>query len=135
MNISQHAFVPYSDYVQGYYNSSKVLTGTNQVKLRSNRLMSGIIANSFYQFSMPQYSTQSSNYATLRMYDPYNYDYATAEVVYLPLGELFSTSRSIQSVPLDVRVVGWYDPDAVALQALGLNRLGDGLTIQEDELI
>ena len=127
MNISQHAFVPYSGYVQGYYNSQKVLSGTTQANLRSNRLMSGIIANSFYQFSIPQYNTQSS-YATLRMYDPYNYAYAADEVVYLPLGELFSTSRSIESVPLDVRVIGWYDPDAEV--SLNLNRLGDSLTVQ-----
>ena len=130
MNISQHALVPYSPYVQGYYNSQKVLTGTQNANLRSNELMPTFGFNVFKSFNFPQYA---SNYATLRVYDPYNYSYETNGIAVLQIGELFSTSRGIQSVPLDVRVVGWYEPVA-ELNLLSLN-LGDSLTVQEDEMI
>lgn len=111
-----HAFVPYTGYVSGYYNSSKQLINSNIVNLVSNRLMPlplGI--NNFQVFNFPRFST---NYATLRMYDPASTRNAVNSITTMTSGELFSTTRTSQK-PLDVRVVGWNQP-VPQLVGLGL---------------
>ena len=129
MNISQHALVPYSDYVQGYYDAQKQLTATNLTKIRSNKLMPTFGCNRFRFFHFPNYA---QNYGTLRIYDPSALSTVTNGTS-VRSGTYFSTTRGIQSIPLDVRTVAFCIPDE-QLNLLSLN-LGNGLTVQDDEII
>lgn len=117
MNISQHAFVPYTRYVRGYYKADKtfVAAGTGS-PIRSNRLMPlPLGVNNFQLFNFPRVS---SSYATLRMYDPSSTVSDVDGMVTMTSGELFSSTRTNQK-PLDVRVVGWNQP-VPQLVGLGL---------------
>lgn len=130
MNISQHAFVPYTRYVKGYYKADKTFVSASG-NIRSNRLMPLPLGVNYFQlFNFPRVS---SSYATLRMYDPSSNNSTVDGITTMTSGELFSTTRT-SAKPLDVRVVGWNQP-VPQLVGLGLFPNVSTNEINNDDLI
>lgn len=112
MNISQHAFVPYTRYVIGYYNSLGNFSANAQ--LRSNVKMPlpyGVNTYQVFNFR------GVSGYSTLRVYNPYHTSSVTDGIAKIQTGENFSSTRS-PVTNYDVRIVGWNQP---VPQLLGIN--------------
>lgn len=103
MNISQHSFVPFTGYVEGYYNANMDLV-PSQYNASSNILMPLLFGVNTYQlFNLP---IITSSFATLRIFDPRTFGYSSNGILSIPTGKYFSSSRnSLQ--PFDVRIVGW----------------------------